>query len=69
MSDAERISELETRLAHQEHTIDELSLVVAKHARLLDLFREQLRRMTERVENVEDALPGQSPDEPPPPHY
>ena len=69
MSDAERISELETRLAHQEHTIDELSLVVAKHARLLDLFREQLRRMTDRVENVEDALPGQSPDEPPPPHY
>jgi len=69
MSDAERIYELETRLAHQEHTIDELSLVVAEYARLLDLFREQLRRMTDRVENVEDALPGQSPDEPPPPHY
>jgi len=69
MSDAERIAELETRLAHQEHTIDELSSVVAEHARLLDLFREQLHRMTERVETVEDALPGQSPGEPPPPHY
>ncbi len=69
MSDTDRIAELETRLAHQEHNIDELSSVVAEQARLLDLLREQLRRMTERVETVEDALPGQTADDKPPPHY
>lgn len=69
MSDTDRIAELETRLAHQEHTIDELSSVVAEQSRLLDLLREQLRRMTERVETVEDALPGQTADDKPPPHY
>ncbi|MBO6782934.1 MAG: SlyX family protein [Alphaproteobacteria bacterium] len=69
MSDDERIADLETRLAYQENTIEELSSVVAEQARVLELLREQLRRLTGRMETVEDALPGETPDDTPPPHY
>ena len=69
MSDTDKITDLETRLAQQEHMLDELSDVVAEQARVIDLLREQLRRMTDRVAQVEDTVPGKGPDEPPPPHY
>ncbi|MBT4906706.1 MAG: SlyX family protein [Rhodospirillaceae bacterium] len=69
MSDADKIADLESRLAQQEHTLDELSGVVAEQARVIDLFREQLRRLTDRMGHVEDTVPGKGPDEPPPPHY
>jgi len=68
-TDDERIAELEIRLAHQEATIDELSSVVASHSKLLDQLREHLRRMTDRISEVEEAVPGKSQDDPPPPHY
>jgi SlyX protein len=69
MSDADKITGLEIRLAQQEHTLDELSGVVAEQSRMIDLYREQLRRLTDRMLNVEDTAPGKGPDEPPPPHY
>lgn len=69
MSDADKIADLESRLAQQEHTLDELSGVVAEQSRVIDLYREQLRRLTDRMMNVEDTAPGKGPDEPPPPHY
>ena len=69
MVDAKKIADLEVRLAHQEHTLDELSGVVAEQARLIDLFREQLQRLTDRMVQVEEPAPGKGPDEPPPPHY
>ena len=69
MSTDDRIADLETRLAYQENTIEELSSVVAEQARVLDLLREQLRRLAGRMETVEDALPGEAPDDAPPPHY
>lgn len=69
MSDAEKIADLESRLAQQEHTLDEMSGVVAEQARVIDLFREHLRRLTDRVLHVEETVPGKGPDEPLPPHY
>jgi SlyX protein len=68
-TDAERIAELEIRLAHQEATVDELSSVVAGYSKLLDQLREHLRRMTDRISEVEEAVPGKPQDDPPPPHY
>ena len=35
-SDTDRIADLETRLVHQEATIDELSTVVAEQANLVE---------------------------------
>lgn len=69
MSDTDKITDLESRLAQQEHTLDELSGVVAEQSRMIDLFREQVRRLTDRMLRVEDTAPGEGPDEPPPPHY
>ena len=69
MSNTDKINDLETRLAQQERTLDELSGVVAEQSRMIDLFREQVRRLTDRMLRVEDTAPGEGPDEPPPPHY
>ncbi|MBS29523.1 MAG: SlyX protein [Alphaproteobacteria bacterium] len=68
-TDSDRIAELEIRLAHHEATLDELSGVVAEQARVIELFREQVKRLTDRLTQVEDTVPGKGPDEPPPPHY
>jgi SlyX protein len=68
-TDAALIAELEIRLAHHEQTADELSAVVAKQADQIDALRAQLRRLTERLQALEQAVPRPTGDEPPPPHY
>jgi SlyX protein len=68
-SDAERIAELEIRLAHQEQTIEELSSVVAGQANLLELLREQVRRLSGQMGELAEAVTEKSEADPPPPHY
>ncbi|KRG70645.1 SlyX family protein [Pseudoxanthomonas dokdonensis] len=65
----ERLVELETRLAFQEHALGELSEALAdaraegnRHAQLLQHLLSDLRKV--RGELYADAA-----DEPPPPHY
>ena len=68
-TDADRIAELETRLAHQEQTIEELSSVVAEQAQLVALLREQVRRLSGQMGELADVVSEKGPDDPPPPHY
>jgi len=68
-SDAERIAELEIRLAHQEQTIEELSSVVAGQANLLELLCEQVRRLSGQMGELAEAVTEKSEADPPPPHY
>jgi len=70
MTDDDRIRELESKLAFQEHTLAELNQVVYEQqrriARLEDACRElggELKALTEKV-GAED-----SPGEEKPPHY
>jgi SlyX protein len=68
-TDTNRIAELETRLAHQEQTIDELSSVVAEQANLVELLREQVRRLSGQMGELAEVVNDKAPDDPPPPHY
>ena len=63
-----RIEQLETRIAHQDHTIEELNKSVTEQWTQIDGLTKQLERMAARLQHVEDnAPPGAA--EPPPPHY
>ncbi|MGY9057921.1 MAG: SlyX family protein [Alphaproteobacteria bacterium] len=68
-TDTNRIAELETRLVHQEQTIDELSSVVAEQANLVELLREQVRRLSGQMGELAEVVNDKAPDDPPPPHY
>lgn len=68
-TDADRIAELETRLAHQEQTLDELSSVVAEQSNLVELLHEQLRRMSGQIGELAEVVNDKAPGDPPPPHY
>ena len=69
MTTDNRIAELETRLTHQEQTIDELSSVVAEQASLVELLREQVRRLSGQMGELAEVVNDKAPDDPPPPHY
>ncbi len=67
-SQADRIARLEEHVAHQAHTIEELSDQLAEQWRVVEQLRSKLDRLTERFL----ALEGGSLDAPaitPPPHY
>ncbi|MCW2243985.1 SlyX family protein [Azospirillum canadense] len=64
-----RLSELESRIAHHERMAEELSSVMFEQGRTIDLLTAHLRRLRDRVAELESGAPRASQDEPPPPHY
>ncbi|MVW75316.1 SlyX family protein [Pseudomonas xionganensis] len=69
MSDTDvRISELESRLAFQDDTIQALSDELAAQQRLLERMQMQIALLAKRQEEVAGQF-GISEDEAPPPHY
>ncbi|MCS5872792.1 SlyX family protein [Klebsiella pneumoniae subsp. pneumoniae] len=65
-----RLAELESRLAFQEITIEDLSKTVTAHEIEMAKMREHMRLMIEKLKATQPLpyrLPGQ--EETPPPHY
>ena len=74
MSVEQRLAELETRIAFQEHALNELSDALAaardeeaRNALLLHRALEELRQL--RTALSASPLTGDAANEPPPPHY
>ena len=65
----DRLTELESRLAHHERAADEISDVLAEQARALDALSQRLQRLTDRVTALEAGWGVTPPDDQPPPHY
>ncbi len=66
---AERLVEIESKLAHQDQLLLDLNEVVTdQQARLMQL-EEQYRLLVERVRSLGDALPGGDSAPERPPHY
>ena len=65
----ERVVELETRLAFQEHALAELSDALAEARLALSRNDALLRRALEELRANRPGLTGDAADEPPPPHY
>lgn len=69
----ERLVELETRLAFQEHSVAELSDALAdlrsENARLVLMLHRALDELRQIRAGLATDLTGDPADEPPPPHY
>lgn len=64
-----RLVELEMRLAHHERMAEELSDVIADQGRTIDRLTLQMRRLIERLLEVEAGGQRSPQDDKPPPHY
>lgn len=68
--DEQRIIELETRLAYQEHTLTELNDVLTDQQQQLTRLQGALVTLTSRLEAMADDIPGGgTPPGERPPHY
>ncbi len=66
---AERFTELEMRVAFQDHTLGELNVVVtAQEQRIVQLVRA-LTLLKEQMHILAPSLNAPAGEEPPPPHY
>lgn len=65
----ERLAALEARIAHYERMTDDLSEVIARQDRAIDLMAAKLQRLLERLRAVETGADRSPQDDRPPPHY
>ena len=65
----DEIVELQTRLAFQEDSIHELSMIVARQQQTLDQVVPLLQRLQLQVSALTPPDVTDPGDEPPPPHY
>jgi SlyX protein len=64
-----RIEALETKVAYQERTIEELNGALTEQWKQIDLLTKQVDRLLDRIKRMEETAPSSPADEPPPPHY
>jgi len=65
----ERIAELESQLAFQEHTIQELNDVIIELRNEIEGLRREMDRFKDRLEDISSATVMPQSQEEPPPHY
>lgn len=69
MSTDDRVTELETRLAFQDDTIQALNEVLVEQQRQLTHMQAQLGQLIERYRELAGGQLEEGGEEPPPPHY
>lgn len=65
----DRLTELEARLAHFERLAEDLSSVVHEQGKAIDHLTLHVRRLKERLGELEAGWEPSPQDEKPPPHY
>lgn len=65
----QRIEELETKVAFQEDTINNLSEELATHTQRYLIMQDQLRQMMQRLKAIQPNNIATESEETPPPHY
>ena len=65
----DRITALESHIAHQDGTIDDLNEMVNKQWAEIEALRRDLAGLRARLARVEGDVGPSQPDDLPPPHY
>ncbi len=65
----QRIIELETRIAYQDHTIGELNEVVTRQQQQIDALEEAVAQLRRHLKQGGDSGLARPEEEVPPPHY
>ena len=65
----ERLAELESRVAFQDNTIQELNDVLVKQQHQLDQLASQYREIKQQLQTIAPSLLADESQETPPPHY
>ena len=68
MSD-ERLVDIETKLAHQEHLLIELNDAITKQQEKIMQLEELCGSLVDRVRSIVEVLPGEAAGDETPPHY
>ncbi|WP_448682434.1 SlyX family protein [Pseudomonas nicosulfuronedens] len=63
-----RVTDLESRLAFQDDTLQTLSDVVYEQERVIERLRLQMQALLKRLEDLQGQV-GVAEDDAPPPHY
>lgn len=64
-----RITELETKVAFQEMTIDELNQSLIEQQFIIDKLQTQIRHIAEKFKGMQVSQVASRSEETPPPHY
>ena len=65
----DRLIELESRIAFQDHTLQELNEVIVRQQREIDDLRRELEALRAQLKALAPALVASRSEETPPPHY
>jgi len=65
----DRLIELESRIAFQDHTLQELNEVIVRQQREIDNLRRELEALRAQLKALAPALVASRSEETPPPHY
>lgn len=64
-----RIDTLETQVAHQDRTIEDLNAAITDQWKQIEILTRQLKRLEEQLQDVRASAGAPGEQEPPPPHY